>query len=152
MTLLGAPQEVSKRRAQAFPLGTLLALPLCKAKQEIDIKYLYAVLQGRQHERQGEESEVSCFFVGTGLPDGPFVRCFSLLADRLGVSPRSARHKSALRIYSVPRSLHLWSGWGGGPAACGSRFRPRRNPFGTVHALPHTGLGVVVPATLLFLP
>jgi hypothetical protein len=34
MTLLAARQEVSKKRAQAFPLGTPLALPRYKVEHE----------------------------------------------------------------------------------------------------------------------
>jgi len=44
MLLLGAPQEVAKKGAKAFPLGSPLALPLYKEKDEINIKALRAVL------------------------------------------------------------------------------------------------------------
>jgi hypothetical protein len=44
-------------RAQAFPLGTPLALPLYKDDQEIDIRIFCAVLQGSHHERQTQKAK-----------------------------------------------------------------------------------------------
>ena len=44
MLLLGASQEVTKKDAKTFPLGTPLALPRYKEKQEKDIKFLSASL------------------------------------------------------------------------------------------------------------
>jgi hypothetical protein len=52
MPLLGASQEVAKKDAKTFPLGSPLALPLYKAEQEKNIKVFYALLAGRHHERQ----------------------------------------------------------------------------------------------------
>ena len=54
------------------------------------------------------------------------------------------------RLQKFVTILLLWRSWGGGPTSCDSRFRRRRNPFGTAHTLSDTGLGEVVPATLLF--
>jgi hypothetical protein len=44
MLLLGAHQEVTKKCAKTFPLGSPLALPLYKEKKEKDIKLLNASL------------------------------------------------------------------------------------------------------------
>jgi len=57
LPFLGEPQEVAKKRVKTFPLGTPLALPRYKAKQEIDVSNFHAVLQGRHHARQAKNSK-----------------------------------------------------------------------------------------------
>ena len=60
-----------------------------------------------------------------------------------GADGVGGRSKSAEQIYAERKR-------GEGPAARGSRFRRRRNHYGTTQVLPSTELGEGVPATLLF--
>jgi hypothetical protein len=55
MPLLGAPQEVAKKRAKTFPLGSPCDCRSSKMAGEKDIKFFGVSLAGRHHERQAEK-------------------------------------------------------------------------------------------------
>ena len=57
MLLLGASQEVTKKDAKTFPLGSPLSVPLFKNKDEKNI-YIFLLLSPLcHHERQAEKAK-----------------------------------------------------------------------------------------------
>ena len=92
MLLLAARQEVAKKRAKTFPLGTPLALPLFKDKKEKDIKYLCASLAMLPPRAADADSKKFCGFLKGIRPLSPlswFVLC------RMTKNEHKRRNRSA---------------------------------------------------------
>ena len=110
MPLLGASQEVAKKDAKTFPLGSPLSVPLCNANR--GEKYVFPCRTARHKPTRaaGGESKRSCGFLKGIRPLSPFswfVLC-RMTKNEHKSQYRSARAKGAQYDRQEEKTWKIW--------------------------------------------